>query len=1576
MKTKISNKIKILLCYLLAFAVVLPVVTLSVPTVHAAESNVIDFENYEVGTITDVDGITFISGDYQIVDGIGDGKVLKGDMSKRIEMDFNHDCAQKTLQYDFMYDGAFTTYGGIYTKAHTAEGGQVGTCVFPSQEKSVTINCNTPSLVRRWFDTTVTAKTWYTIKMKLTADTIYIKFWEAGATEPEVWLGSQNVPTAYTAQNDTTSPKLFIPVNDSEGTFYLDNISVDSSYVTVDAAAVVSPVGAGDISGVGSYRKGDTVTYTAAPKEGYRFVRWQDKNGTPLSTEATYSYVISSATELVAVFERTIFGPLEISSFTANGQTEPAIIDAENKTISVRMASDTDLRNVKGYYYANIDSGLQCDYHLDLSGGEATIGEGKYAWTIKATKNSLMTTLYVNGSKGSDQNDGATKETAFKTIEKAKAAAKAIDNWTGDVKVIVANGEYVLNETLHFGTEDGAEKGYALIFQGEEQGKTVISSGIEVNNWTQLTAGTAPSALPSATASNVWVADVPAGITYSRDMYVDGTRATLAKTATRPTTAELAYIPYVGYTASGTYANMANWRNISDIEFVYEIAWTYSVIPVTSVTTDNDTVTVNMLARPFACIHDKTSASLQYQTNQTPHAIQNAIELLDAPDEWYFDRAANKMYYYPKDGKNPNEQSIIIPTLDKLVDVEGTAATIGKLDVEDDCVAAEYVYGIAFKDLAFRYTSYLQPHTEGWVEIQACFTAKDFPSTLFTRYKTEGALSFNYAQGIRIEGCSFSAFSSVAVDFGEGVSASTICNNNFEEIGASAIQVGNASMRDAQPLSSTYYENDVTRITNSDPDPWRVTKNIFVFSNRIYNIGTQFKGSIGIFGGYVTDLTISHNQISKTPYSGISIGWGWGEIDKDSSVAGRWGKFTTDSTQLRYVVENNDISDCLNRLTDGGGIYTLSNMPGSIIRGNVIYDIPTDTLKPAIYNDQASGGYVDMSENVSWDVGASNDYMYQKAGPQYNAQREAECHAMMDTYNFIDRKNAPEVTEVYPYSVVKRSGIIGGVPSLPDLDVIVSADNGEMVAVSGSVNWNHYGNGVDYQPLNATIKVFSGTIVVAQATVSQDENWEYSFKLPKTDGEGATVTYTVSADKIKGYNAVVSGNDVTYTYTGLNDFESLPLGTVTDLGYGKVVQGDTSIVDDGEGGKVLKANLATKFDLVFPYATAQKTVQYDFMHDAFNQGRVIQTQLRYTDSWSNVMTQMYPSNTSEQLYAQYYSMPENPTAFLREKATVALNKKVWYTYKSQLTENKLYIKIWPRDNAEPVEWTLIQDIFTSHTTDDGVLCNLRISSWNGPNGTGSVYFDNICVDGDLEPQVSDESCLKYTEENGSMVVSGCKSSAKGEIVIPSSVNGLPVTAIANGAFENCNGITAVVIPEGVKYIGDGAFKNCTSLKEVVIPEGVLYIGNEAFSGCTSLKRATLPESVYTIGEGAFKNCTALEYAYIPKNITELGNNAFDGCDTVKLVIESENSFVIALAEEKGFAHSTFEFSLGDINLDGRVDLVDLVRIKKYLANVAQGTRILSPLYEGYTDIDNSGVIDAADMTSIFNHIVYGTPFKK
>ena len=129
-------------------------------------------------------------------------------------------------------------------------------------------------------------------------------------------------------------------------------------------------------------------------------------------------------------------------------------------------------------------------------------------------------------------------------------------------------------------------------------------------------------------------------------------------------------------------------------------------------------------------------------------------------------------------------------------------------------------------------------------------------------------------------------------------------------------------------------------------------------------------------------------------------------------------------------------------------------------------------------------------------------------------------------------------------------------------------------------------------------------------------------------------------------------------------------------------------------------------------------------------------------------------------------------------------------------------------------------------------------------------------------------------------------SYSGNVTIPSSViyNGVTytVTAIGAGAFQNCDYLTGVTIPNTVKTIGVAAFNNCYhyDFTTLVLPPSVTAIESSAFDNCTGLTQLTLPASLKTIGREAFKNCANLKHVTIPASVTSIGSDAFGYCNSL------------------------------------------------------------------------------------------------
>ena len=117
-----------------------------------------------------------------------------------------------------------------------------------------------------------------------------------------------------------------------------------------------------------------------------------------------------------------------------------------------------------------------------------------------------------------------------------------------------------------------------------------------------------------------------------------------------------------------------------------------------------------------------------------------------------------------------------------------------------------------------------------------------------------------------------------------------------------------------------------------------------------------------------------------------------------------------------------------------------------------------------------------------------------------------------------------------------------------------------------------------------------------------------------------------------------------------------------------------------------------------------------------------------------------------------------------------------------------------------------------------------------------------------------------------------KRSGLTSVTIPNSV-----TSIGGGSFDNCSSLTSVIIPNSVTSIGEAAFELCNGLTSVTIPNSVTSIRRATFCKCRGLKSVTIPNSVTSIGEYAFSDCSGLTSVTIPNSVISIENGAFSGC---------------------------------------------------------------------------------------------------
>lgn len=255
-------------------------------------------------------------------------------------------------------------------------------------------------------------------------------------------------------------------------------------------------------------------------------------------------------------------------------------------------------------------------------------------------------------------------------------------------------------------------------------------------------------------------------------------------------------------------------------------------------------------------------------------------------------------------------------------------------------------------------------------------------------------------------------------------------------------------------------------------------------------------------------------------------------------------------------------------------------------------------------------------------------------------------------------------------------------------------------------------------------------------------------------------------------------------------------------------------------------------------------------------------------------------------------------------------------------------------------------------------------------GLNYVYYAYTIPNTDA----TDNSAFTYVNHGDSIEITGFDNSVS-DVVIPSEIEGLPVTAISVGAFY-LSTITSIEVPDSVTSIGEMAFLGCTSLKSVKLSTRVAKIDKNAFGSCSALqeiqvakdnpnfsslngvlyskKQDTLviypaaktdaayiiPSNVTSVAMYAFSENPYLETLTIPNSLIKVGDSAFYNCKNLRAVSyngteEEWNQITIGLLNEK-LTGATIQYQeriIGDVNADGAFTISDVVLLQKWLLSV-------------------------------------------
>lgn len=538
--------------------------------------------------------------------------------------------------------------------------------------------------------------------------------------------------------------------------------------------------------------------------------------------------------------------------------------------------------------------------------------------------------IYVS-LQGNDKNSG-TKEAPFYTLNRAIKQAR---EWrrlnrpevAGGIYIRLEEGVYAQRNSLFLRPEDSGTPDSPTVICAVDGAHPVISGGVAVTGWKR---GCNHPAIPEKLKQKIWSAEAPLignRRVETRQMWVNGHK--VQRAAQFPDGGLERMIDFNPEEQTITIpvsqsVNPKRLQNAGQLEMIVHQRWAIAILRVKSIDAKDGQAVVRF-HEPESHLefaHPWPQPVIGGEKGNSSFCLTNALELLDQPGEWFQEYPSGTIYYYPQAGENMETAEVIIPALETLVTIDGTLS--------------RPVKHIQFNGITFAHTSWMRPSFQGHVTLQGGFPLLDayklqepgLPEKAelenqawITRPET--AIRVKGAEHIDFKHCTFRHLSSTGLDYEWAVTASSVEDCQFTDIGGTALLVG------AFPDGG--FETHVPFIP---VDVRELCSHITIRNNFISNVTNEDWGCVGIGAGYVRNMDISHNEVCHLNYSGICVGWGWTSLE---------------SGMCNNRIEANYVHHFARRLYDAGGLYTLSNQPGSVMRNNRIeHLIEAPTLRMTV----------------------------------------------------------------------------------------------------------------------------------------------------------------------------------------------------------------------------------------------------------------------------------------------------------------------------------------------------------------------------------------------------------------------------------------------------------------------------------------------------------------------------------------------------------------------------------------------------------------------------------------------------
>ena len=488
-----------------------------------------------------------------------------------------------------------------------------------------------------------------------------------------------------------------------------------------------------------------------------------------------------------------------------------------------------------------------------------------------------------NGADGPFQSLEATRN-AIRDLSQEQRRRQPIE-------ICILPGTYICREPLILDVRDSGMKMAPVIYRSWTDKRTVISGGKDVLKWNKAKLNGLP----------VLVADLSrlsGGYTPFEQLWVNGHRAVQARTPNRgylkiPSVPRVEEDPAkerraTTYDFSYASSDEHYFDGIQDGVAVIFNKWLEYHMPIDRVDRQQDRIVCSKQSGRALEIDDH-------------YYLEGGRAMLDQPGEWYLDRQSDRLYYYPLPGEN--EVVATIPSLTSVLRIEGDAAN------------GRWVEHVQFRGLTFSHTTWVLPRDSG----PSGYGQADI--------QMDGAVRLQDARHCLFEACEITGVGNYGLEIATGCSQNRVLHCDVHDLGGGGLLVG-PKIRPRSPKEG-YEEGEAIPPVLKHPSD--ATSDNEIADCRIFDGGRYFHCAVGIWIGQSPDNHVHHNEIYDFYYSGISCGWTWGY----GPALATGNRF--EYNHIHHIGQRRDGDGRV--LSDMGGIYTLGEHTGTVIRHNVLHDV-------------------------------------------------------------------------------------------------------------------------------------------------------------------------------------------------------------------------------------------------------------------------------------------------------------------------------------------------------------------------------------------------------------------------------------------------------------------------------------------------------------------------------------------------------------------------------------------------------------------------------------------------------------